>query len=105
MGAFKVDEILRAQTQVVAGVNYKFTCKVSQGEKSSVIFMEVWKRLDQTYEVSMFSELKITDDFSSVLKSQDLSKKLKNAIVSIQTYYSDEAYEVTYNVQQIRRAF
>jgi len=63
MTTFKFDEFIRAQTQVVAGTNFKFTAKVSDGDKSSIVFTKVWKKLDQTTEVSMFSELKITNNF------------------------------------------
>lgn len=51
----------------MAGINYKFTVKVKDEKKSSIVFTKVWKKFDGTFEVSMFNELKITDSKNKIL--------------------------------------
>jgi len=50
----KIDliKVVRADRQVVAGMNYKLRLEIKTGDQLSQVNVVVWKKLDQTHELT-----------------------------------------------------
>lgn len=53
--ALEFQEVLAAQMQVVAGVNYRLTLRVEDSGKERTASAIVWKKLDGTCELTSWS--------------------------------------------------
>jgi len=51
-GPYKLEQIVSAQRQVVAGINYKLELKVQQKGKSQLVNAVIWKKLDGKHELT-----------------------------------------------------
>ena len=50
-------EILNAEQQVVAGMNYLMTLKVKEDGEEKTVLAKVWRKLDGEYELTEWSEV------------------------------------------------
>lgn len=61
-GPFKLEKIVSAKQQVVAGMNYDLELKVQSKGKTRDVLVRVWKKLDGTHELSKWEIKKGTGE-------------------------------------------
>lgn len=61
-GPFKLEKIVSAKQQVVAGMNYDLELKVQAKGKTHDVSVRVWKKLDGTHELSNWETKKATGE-------------------------------------------